>query len=387
MAPSDKPYTPSTPDPVDPSVFSDDDTAGKIEPAYFDDQNVGDTHSTDHGDYSDYSDYSDHDDYGAGGRFDPDALDSIDTFDDAEDYVYNGDPVARSIYSSDVGPAGFPLSEGDRPPGQPFYDGAETAAPPRSRARGFLYVLAGLLSVAAVVGIGAFAGFYLMGSGDQPTDHARSSQAAATQPAQPSGSETASPTTSSTSKQVPPPVDPTFSWWGDGVSVQAARWKPVIGTAGHDYAWHASNSLEYGPQQAIEDIRKGIAGDSNQYVGGTVVFAYGTAAEVTEGELDQLSQVLGDRRGLILVGVGSSTNDIPWRDAVNARYKALADKRPNTRYVDWQAAIDSNPNLVHDGFIPTQSGAAKWAGLVNAALDSLYSSGGVSASGGSGNST
>lgn len=264
----------------------------------------------------------------------------------------------------DSGVSGFSVSDGDD----------DWKARPRYSS-GVVTLVWGLV-ILAVILLAAFLGIFVFSSPQPPTSSSTSKAPAASSTPSTGGSDTdpsdkPQATGDRPTESVAPPSDPTFSWWGDGMSVQALRWKPVIGVSGHDFAWHASNALDYGPSQAIADIRKGLGG-GDKYVGGTVVFAYGTAQEVTEGELDDLADALGSRRGLILVGVGTKDDSVPWATAVNDRYKALAAKRPNTQYVDWQAAINADPSLISEGFLPTQSGAAKWAGLVNAALTDLY---------------
>lgn len=264
----------------------------------------------------------------------------------------------------DNGVSGFSVSDGDDEwKARPWYSSGGVA------------VVWGVVILAAIL-VSAFVGIFIFSGTPSPSTSATSESPAAS--ATPSTadlnmdpSDKPRATGERPVESVAPPSDPTFSWWGDGMSIQALRWKPVIGVNGHDFAWHASNALDYGPPQAIADIRNGLGG-GDKYVGGTAVFAYGTAQEVTEGELADLADALGPRRGLILVGVGTIDDSVPWATAVNDRYKALADKRPNTQYVDWQAAINADPSLVSEGFLPTQSGAAKWAGLVNTAVTDLY---------------
>src|SRR5699024_10932110 len=100
-------------------------------------------------------------------------------------------------------------------------------------------------------------------------------------------------------------LDPVFSWWGDGLSVVASQYQPIIGTKDHDYYWTADNSTA--PDEAITQIA--TAGDSR---GGVVVFAHGNSSEVTESHLSQLQSAVGDRP-LILVGVGTADPAaIPW---------------------------------------------------------------------------
>lgn len=176
------------------------------------------------------------------------------------------------------------------------------------------------------------------------------------------------------------PTDPLFSWWGDGLSAVAATYSPSIGTKEHGYFWNVDT--ETTPEAAVSTIGavktaedNGVAPEPAKLgtLGGVVVFAFGNSADVSQGTLDQLRSVIGSGRTLLLVGVGATSNtDQPWRVDLNNRLKATADDNANTRYIDWQAQVDSNPDYVHDNFLLTQSGAAAWANLINREITSVY---------------
>src|SRR5699024_338008 len=80
--------------------------------------------------------------------------------------------------------------------------------------------------------------------------------------------DTAPPTTSAPEEPAfAAPTDPTFSWWGDGLSVIASQYEPIIGARGHDYYWNASNSV------SIDDAIDALATTDDERVGGLVVWA------------------------------------------------------------------------------------------------------------------
>lgn len=220
---------------------------------------------------------------------------------------------------------------------------------------------AGLVAVAIAVTIGVFLSGGSGGDGDDPA-MAGAEDTTRTAP------DTAPPTTSAPEEPAfAAPTDPTFSWWGDGLSVIASQYEPIIGARGHDYYWNASNSV------SIDDAIDALATTDDERVGGLVVWAFGNSSEVTESHISRLQQAIGGDRALVLVGVGTNDPSVnPWADAVNERYAALAAGRPGTYFVDWQDYLIDNPKFVRDGFVLTREGTAAWANAINYTILEAY---------------
>lgn len=175
------------------------------------------------------------------------------------------------------------------------------------------------------------------------------------------------------------PADPMFSWWGDRLSANSLRYSPSIGTAGHSYFWHADEEVR-SAGEVINDIEasriaeeRGEPDEDLGTLGGTVVFAYGNTEDVDAGTLGVLRDAVGEQRTLVLVGIGGLNNHTqPWKPELNERYRTFAEDNVNTRYVDWQSEVDSNPDYVTDDGNLTQSGTSAWANLVNQEIADIY---------------
>ncbi|MGP9760816.1 hypothetical protein [Corynebacterium sp. AOP12-C2-36] len=265
------------------------------------------------------------------------------------------------------GPPGYPLASPD-----PEY-------PENSGLPGWLKILLAIFVSLAILGGAAFAGIFLLGGGSD-TGRERTVTTESSE-----SDDTAAGGGYATREGMPEPedstpTDPMFSWWGDRLSANAVRYSPAIGITGHAYFWHADEEIVSAAEviNSIERVR--IAEESGDpdpdmgTLGGTVVFAFGNTEDIGTGTLEALRTAVGPDRTLVLVGVGALNNRVqPWRAELNARYGQFAEDNVNTRYVDWQSEVDSNPGYVNDSGNLTQSGTSAWANLVNREIKDVYS--------------
>lgn len=92
-----------------------------------------------------------------------------------------------------------------------------------------------------------------------------------------------------------------------------------------------------------------------------LVLGLGTNNVVTEADLDQMRQVVGDDTMLVLVGPHGPAGQFPSYSENNDVLRAYAANHPdNTLFVDWDAAISAHPDyLWNDGIHPVDETGGK----------------------------
>lgn len=93
-----------------------------------------------------------------------------------------------------------------------------------------------------------------------------------------------------------------------------------------------------------------------------VVVALGTNGEVDRGVLEQMAQIVGPDRTLVLVNAHAPRDWIP---GVNADLADFAATAPNVWLADWDAAISSHEDLLaDDGIHPGDAGGEVYADML-----------------------
>ena len=107
-----------------------------------------------------------------------------------------------------------------------------------------------------------------------------------------------------------------------------------------------------------------------------VVFALGTNGAFTSGEMRQLIQAVGPRRGLVLVNTYEAR---PWEAEVNQVIAATARRYRNVVVANWFTTIGHRTGLLWpDGVHPQLGGARLYARMVAAAVRAVRAAGGGS---------
>lgn len=100
-----------------------------------------------------------------------------------------------------------------------------------------------------------------------------------------------------------------------------------------------------------------------------IVVALGTNGPVDQGVLDQMVQIAGPDRNLILVNAHAPRDWIP---GVNADLESFADSHRNVWIADWSGAIAPHEDLLAgDGIHPGEAGGDVFAGSVESALETI----------------
>ncbi|MDQ2678865.1 MAG: acetyltransferase [Actinomycetota bacterium] len=98
---------------------------------------------------------------------------------------------------------------------------------------------------------------------------------------------------------------------------------------------------------------------------GPLVVHAGTNGTFTDGDLDRLMDIAGDRKVLLV----NARVARPWQDLVNQRLAAAAQRHPNAVLVDWYSLASAHPEwFANDGAHLTSSGAAAFAELIRSNL-------------------
>ncbi len=104
---------------------------------------------------------------------------------------------------------------------------------------------------------------------------------------------------------------------------------------------------------------------SEGLIPGTLVVHAGTNGTFTDGDLDRLMEIAGDRKVLLV----NARVARPWQDLVNQRLAAAAERHPNAVLVDWHGLASSHPEwFANDGAHLKTSGAAAYAELIRSNL-------------------
>ena len=105
--------------------------------------------------------------------------------------------------------------------------------------------------------------------------------------------------------------------------------------------------------------------ESEGLIPGALVVHAGTNGTFTDGDLDRLMEIAGDRKVLLV----NARVARPWQDLVNQRLAAAAQRHPNAVLVDWYSAASAHPEwFANDGAHLTSSGAAAFAELIRSNL-------------------
>ena len=103
--------------------------------------------------------------------------------------------------------------------------------------------------------------------------------------------------------------------------------------------------------------------------GGIAVFALGTNGVVTDGQIDELMGLVGDKRRVVFVTTRSPQ---PWVAPTNDALKRAADRYKNVRVVDWYAASEGRDDLFDgDGTHLNETGAGEYIKLVHDAVSDV----------------
>lgn len=115
----------------------------------------------------------------------------------------------------------------------------------------------------------------------------------------------------------------------------------------------------------------GILGDlaANGDLRDNVVVALGTNGPVDQGVLEEMSQIVGADRKLILVNAYAPRDWIP---GVNADLESFADRRTNVWVADWSGAIASHTDLLAgDDIHPGKAGGDVFASSIGQAFEDI----------------
>jgi lysophospholipase L1-like esterase len=94
---------------------------------------------------------------------------------------------------------------------------------------------------------------------------------------------------------------------------------------------------------------------------GTLVVHAGTNGAFSDGDLDELFDIAGNRK-VLLVNAKVSR---PWQDLVNQRLAAAATRHSNAVLVDWHGLSSQHPEwFAEDGAHLRPSGAQAFADLI-----------------------
>ncbi len=98
---------------------------------------------------------------------------------------------------------------------------------------------------------------------------------------------------------------------------------------------------------------------------GPLVVHAGTNGTFTDGDLDRLMEIAGDRKVLLV----NARVARPWQDLVNQRLAAAAQRHPNAVLVDWYSLASAHPEwFANDGAHLKATGAAAFAELIRSNL-------------------
>lgn len=164
--------------------------------------------------------------------------------------------------------------------------------------------------------------------------------------------------------------DGQFTWYGDRVSQLAARHAPIIATPDETYYFNANDGVTV--DRVLDSVDSRV---SSGEIGDMVIFAYGTTEQVTPQQVKHLIESIGPRRGLILVGPGTTNpQSAPWVEQVNEMYRSVAEAAPypHVQHVDWGRTLASRPDLVSNDYVLTETGTQVWADQINEAIANYY---------------
>ena len=195
----------------------------------------------------------------------------------------------------------------------------------------------------------------------------------------PSAPVTTDATTTTTTTTTAPPVSAPV----DGSATTTTAPTTTAAPAQSTDAVAVGDSVMLGAQGALNSAMPGIRVDakvgrqfdsvldvvswyaSEGLIPGTLVVHAGTNGTFTDGDLDRLMELAGDRRVLLV----NARVARPWQDLVNQRLAAAAERHPNAVLVDWHALASNHPEwFANDGAHLKTSGAAAYAELIRSNL-------------------
>lgn len=107
--------------------------------------------------------------------------------------------------------------------------------------------------------------------------------------------------------------------------------------------------------------------ESQGLAGRVVVFALGTNGNVTDGAIDSLMELVGDKRIVVFVTTRSPQG---WVSSTNAALRAAPDRYDNVRVVDWYSYSEGRNDLFDgDGTHLSSQGAKEYVALIHDAVE------------------
>lgn len=107
--------------------------------------------------------------------------------------------------------------------------------------------------------------------------------------------------------------------------------------------------------------------ESQGLAGRVVVFALGTNGNVTDGAIDSLMGLVGDKRIVVFVTTRSPQG---WVSSTNAALRAAPDRYDNVRIVDWYGYSEGRNDLFDgDGTHLSSQGAKEYVALIHDAVE------------------
>ena len=107
--------------------------------------------------------------------------------------------------------------------------------------------------------------------------------------------------------------------------------------------------------------------ESQGLAGRVVVFALGTNGNVTDGAIDSLMRLVGDKRIVVFVTTRSPQG---WVSSTNAALRAAPDRYDNVRVVDWYSYSEGRNDLFDgDGTHLSSQGAKEYVALIHDAVE------------------
>ncbi|KRM91329.1 acyltransferase family protein [Fructilactobacillus florum] len=98
-------------------------------------------------------------------------------------------------------------------------------------------------------------------------------------------------------------------------------------------------------------------------LGKNVIIGLGTNGNVTADTINEIMQIIGDKRQVFWINVHVPTQ--PWQNSVNMQLAAAEKQYRNLRIINWNEYISHHSGLLaSDQTHPTQSGSSKYASFI-----------------------
>jgi len=170
---------------------------------------------------------------------------------------------------------------------------------------------------------------------------------------------------------------------GAPTTVPGATTTTVAPPVGQTDAVAVGDSVMLGAQSALTTAMPGIRVDakvgrqfdrilqvaqwfvSEGKAPGPLIIHAGTNGTFSDGDLDRLFEIAGDRQVLLV----NAKVERPWQDLVNQRLEAAADRHSNAVLVDWHQLSADHPEwFAPDGAHLRPAGARAYAELIRSNL-------------------